>query len=307
MQGLSAHFGSTPHPCDLSDLMAPKKRDDKEARLEVLAQFKKFDLNSDNKISLQELLRVLQFLDSASWTDRKVTQLFHEMDRDGNNKVDKDEFVDFVFGRGAQPKALNKSFADLPKWEDNLQAEAQAKQRLVDEQRDRLLSPDAAVRVNEFTEAKQGLDVLDLHELQCASSMADENGKFCEPRVGAVAEACCVLTGLRTAQIRGSTQGEGNYEGLFRRMLPAAEGLDPTTLSASTLSQAAAVLISQRKKAGVVQNDEEEPPGLSLLFQIDDLSLLFHSHDEEPNPVLVWKALARWACAVVAVGMHSED
>lgn len=68
----------------------------KSIQEQVLAAFKKWDVNGDGTISRDEVAAMFSKID-ASFTGDDFDKLFHAADLDGNGKIDYHEFVMFIF------------------------------------------------------------------------------------------------------------------------------------------------------------------------------------------------------------------
>eukprot|EP00931_Biecheleriopsis_adriatica_P036726 TRINITY_DN21122_c0_g1_i1.p1 TRINITY_DN21122_c0_g1~~TRINITY_DN21122_c0_g1_i1.p1 ORF type:complete len:341 (+),score=78.26 TRINITY_DN21122_c0_g1_i1:1063-2085(+) len=65
----------------------------------VESAFARFDLNGDGCIDRSELKRVLQALDTATWTDRRLSRLLNMMDKNRDGRIQYLEFVRWACGR----------------------------------------------------------------------------------------------------------------------------------------------------------------------------------------------------------------
>jgi len=63
----------------------------------VAAQFRRFDRNGDGTIDRRELELVLQMLDPAAWPKQRVGAVFAAMDKNGDNEIQYQEFLDWAF------------------------------------------------------------------------------------------------------------------------------------------------------------------------------------------------------------------
>eukprot|EP00931_Biecheleriopsis_adriatica_P038606 TRINITY_DN22091_c0_g1_i1.p1 TRINITY_DN22091_c0_g1~~TRINITY_DN22091_c0_g1_i1.p1 ORF type:complete len:338 (-),score=77.94 TRINITY_DN22091_c0_g1_i1:219-1232(-) len=63
----------------------------------ILKDFQLLDMNMDGTVSKEELLMVLQTLDSERWTDAKVNKLFQSIDLNADGRIQLKEWVDWVF------------------------------------------------------------------------------------------------------------------------------------------------------------------------------------------------------------------
>jgi len=78
----------------------------------IMRQFDKLDANKDGWLSSDELFHGLL---SAGWEQDEVSQLFDELDADGNGKITREEFLSYNWSRAARgrlpyPKANDKEY-----------------------------------------------------------------------------------------------------------------------------------------------------------------------------------------------------
>mmetsp|Transcript_8263 Transcript_8263/g.14812 ORF Transcript_8263/g.14812 Transcript_8263/m.14812 type:complete len:358 (-) Transcript_8263:180-1253(-) len=64
---------------------------------QVVRIFRKYDLDRDNKLSHQELHRLMVTLNPHSWTDKKTKILMKAIDNNNNGAIDMTEFLDYIF------------------------------------------------------------------------------------------------------------------------------------------------------------------------------------------------------------------
>mmetsp|Transcript_26939 Transcript_26939/g.62624 ORF Transcript_26939/g.62624 Transcript_26939/m.62624 type:complete len:259 (-) Transcript_26939:222-998(-) len=67
-----------------------------QLKSQIKAKFHELDVNKDGCLSFEELTVFLGYL-STSLTEKEVREIFRKMDRNRDEKVQFDEFVDFVF------------------------------------------------------------------------------------------------------------------------------------------------------------------------------------------------------------------
>jgi Ca2+-binding EF-hand superfamily protein len=65
-----------------------------------LEVFRRFDTNGDGILQPKEVKSLLQTLDAAKWTDKRIDTLLAAMDTNGDQHVSYEEFVDWLFGAG---------------------------------------------------------------------------------------------------------------------------------------------------------------------------------------------------------------
>jgi len=65
----------------------------------VLAAFKKYDVNRDNKLSYKELGALMTDLNKGDWTQAKTDMLMQKIDRDNSGSADIQELMSYVFPR----------------------------------------------------------------------------------------------------------------------------------------------------------------------------------------------------------------
>jgi len=63
----------------------------------VLEQFRRFDKNGDGIITKAELRRVMQELDAKVWTEKHLSQLVRAVDKNGDGKIQFEEFVSWLY------------------------------------------------------------------------------------------------------------------------------------------------------------------------------------------------------------------
>mmetsp|Transcript_54703 Transcript_54703/g.127972 ORF Transcript_54703/g.127972 Transcript_54703/m.127972 type:complete len:396 (+) Transcript_54703:1-1188(+) len=82
---------------------ASSKQPDRDLRAigsnyqQVVRIFRKYDQDRDNKLSHQELHRLMVQLNPHSWTDKKTKILMKAIDNNNNGAIDMTEFLDYIF------------------------------------------------------------------------------------------------------------------------------------------------------------------------------------------------------------------
>eukprot|EP00403_Amphidinium_massartii_P026592 CAMPEP_0178397576 /NCGR_PEP_ID=MMETSP0689_2-20121128/14320_1 /TAXON_ID=160604 /ORGANISM="Amphidinium massartii, Strain CS-259" /LENGTH=372 /DNA_ID=CAMNT_0020018295 /DNA_START=51 /DNA_END=1169 /DNA_ORIENTATION=- len=64
---------------------------------QVVKTFRKYDVDRDNKLSHQELHKLMMHLNPHSWTDKKTKVLMKAIDSNCNGAIDMTEFLDYIF------------------------------------------------------------------------------------------------------------------------------------------------------------------------------------------------------------------
>jgi len=79
----------------------------------IIDLFKRFDVNGDGTIELDELSSVLKVLDPKKWDDAKVRNLMSIMDTDKDRSISYEEFVDWVCGSCRWRKERRTFFKEI--------------------------------------------------------------------------------------------------------------------------------------------------------------------------------------------------
>jgi Ca2+-binding EF-hand superfamily protein len=79
---------------------------------EIIQCFQKMDSNKDGIITHDELAKVLRALDPKAWTDKKVEALLKDMDKDGDGKINVDDFVTYIMSSHPTDKKNRKNVLD---------------------------------------------------------------------------------------------------------------------------------------------------------------------------------------------------
>merc|ERR1711879_881126 len=67
---------------------------------EVTLMFRLFDVDSDGKISIEELKNMLQSLDKSAWNDERVNKLLSDFDKNLDGDIGFVEFWTWICGHG---------------------------------------------------------------------------------------------------------------------------------------------------------------------------------------------------------------
>merc|ERR1712048_1489936 len=65
----------------------------------IANKIRHFDLNGDGYIERKELKAVLKGQDPEKWTEKELGRLFRYLDVNEDDRIDYDEFVEWVFNR----------------------------------------------------------------------------------------------------------------------------------------------------------------------------------------------------------------
>jgi len=63
----------------------------------VVAAFKKFDVNKDNRLSWAELGALMRELNRGNWDDKKTDVLFGTLDKNGSHSIEIEELLAYIF------------------------------------------------------------------------------------------------------------------------------------------------------------------------------------------------------------------
>lgn len=91
---------------------APKAKAKEKQAGEIIQCFQKIDQNNDGTITHDELAKVMRALDPKAWTDKKVEALLKDMDKDGDGKINVDDFVTYIMSSHPTDKKNQKSVQD---------------------------------------------------------------------------------------------------------------------------------------------------------------------------------------------------
>jgi len=97
-------------------LIAEQQTEEKEQKpavqREVLYVFQQFDRNCDGVIDKSELAEVLKHIDGSVWTEARVNQILKLADKNGDGKIQLDEFVSWMFGGDSNGEELAARLKD---------------------------------------------------------------------------------------------------------------------------------------------------------------------------------------------------
>mmetsp|Transcript_5374 Transcript_5374/g.16609 ORF Transcript_5374/g.16609 Transcript_5374/m.16609 type:complete len:945 (+) Transcript_5374:136-2970(+) len=79
-----------------------RKPEKPRVKHEIMDQFHKFDQNGDGVIDRKELSIVLKHLDAGVWTDDNIDRVLHVADKNGDGRIQFDEFLLWAFGGGEE-------------------------------------------------------------------------------------------------------------------------------------------------------------------------------------------------------------
>lgn len=97
-----------------SDSSSSDSDEDDDGQAEkILELFKRFDVNRDGTIELEELSSVLTALDPRKWNDSKVKHLMSLMDTNKDRSISYEEFVDWVCGSCRWRKERRNFFKEI--------------------------------------------------------------------------------------------------------------------------------------------------------------------------------------------------
>lgn len=71
------------------------------------------DVNGDGNVSIQELKKAIHM--KAKLSDREIANMFCDIDKSGDGKISKDEFLDEMMKKPARGEALKQMFAEQDK------------------------------------------------------------------------------------------------------------------------------------------------------------------------------------------------
>jgi len=80
---------------------------------QIIAVFRKFDENGDEKISTHQSAELVKSLDLANWSDEKISTLLAAATEDQEGSIQYEQFVDWIWGR-KYSKAAAKAISTRP-------------------------------------------------------------------------------------------------------------------------------------------------------------------------------------------------
>jgi len=109
-----SHLQITGEEAEESDLSDSSESEDEDLMSErILELFKRFDVNGDGTIEMDELSAVMKAIDAKKWTDSKLAQLMSIMDTDKSRSISYEEFVDWMCGSCRWRKERRQFFNEL--------------------------------------------------------------------------------------------------------------------------------------------------------------------------------------------------
>ena len=93
--------------------MYRKRMEDKKIEMELMEQYKKYDINGDGFIDLADIKAVMKNRDEDI-SDDEIEEMIAKVDINGDGKIDYEEFVKMIVTENEDANVQNDYTADLP-------------------------------------------------------------------------------------------------------------------------------------------------------------------------------------------------